>query len=97
MKASCFILIASSIFLGGCQTTKVAPVQVGRDKFELSFGFEGSASAKKRAQKFCRDKGFDYAEVTWDLDYELTFFCMRNGEKLNRPPMIVFPPFLPPP
>lgn len=77
------VLAAAVLTLAGCSTPP--PVQVGKDKFAINHGMIGTEAALASMQPFCRQEGYDYAELVENIRGVATFFCMRNGDRLTSP------------
>lgn len=75
------IFALSCVYLSGCATQP--PLQIGNDKYRILRPDVMSQQAVQEAQIFCRNKNFDYAEVSADYDGSTVFFCMKRGEKLS--------------
>jgi len=84
--------IISCLMLIGCASCMQAHVneasQIGERRYLLTAtpGVVNNAAiteAINYAQNFCRNKEYDFAEITARREREAEFFCLKTGEKLN--------------
>jgi hypothetical protein len=84
---------AIALFSSGCVATNVSdPVEMGHNKYQINYIGGDASDIAPKAQRFCRSKGFDYAEMSDTVNnYDLTgnhttFFCMHNGDTITHSP-----------
>lgn len=78
-----FGALTIAISLAGCQGTGEA-VQMGKDKYRMTFWGPDNAGPPK-AQEFCKQRGFAYAEVSYAVANDMQFFCMNEGDRIVSP------------
>lgn len=86
--------------LSGPVLAASAPMQVGRDKYEIEYGlFDTRRAVLASANQYCRARGFAWMEESSDYSPgALTFFCMRPGDHVvgddrRSEPVVVLPPW----
>ena len=86
------LAVALAVTLGGCVATNVSePIEIGLNKYQVNHIGGDASDIAPAAQKFCRGKGFEYAQMTGTFNnYDLTgshtvFFCMRKGDTIDYP------------
>jgi hypothetical protein len=84
-------LVAIAVSLSGCVATNVSePIEIGHNKYQINYIAGDASDIAPKAQRFCRNKGFDYAELRDTFNnYDLTgnhtiFFCMHNGDTITQ-------------
>ena len=87
-------LIPLSLALASCLSTVTPPLQVGPDKYKILYENRApgddlsiyESKAINQSQAFCREKGFERADMIYSSPRDYAFMCMKPGEVLTRRP-----------
>jgi hypothetical protein len=78
-----------SLLLVGCASTE--PYQTGQARYEMN-GSGSAGDSARSAQAFCRQRGYDFANIDPDFTEGLvlvrhtSFLCMHDGDTITYPP-----------